>query len=136
MPGTPVVVNALAAIGHKSMQIVTSGFVPGSGHDQDERAGIEWDESLATQGVMLHMIDPAWHLELPAVDQADNRVCIVTCELDIGKCMIAVRHAVINREKISLFIFDHIPEGRKGLAAQGQNLEGVSHLSFPLSGYD
>ena len=98
MPGAEVIIDALFAVSDEGSQLSEVGVVGCRTDDDDEGTRIERQESLAAERVVFEMVDPARHVELVTGHQADNRARLLTFELYPGKFVIAVRHAVVDRE--------------------------------------
>ena len=99
--------------------------------DNDEAARVERQKGLTTERVIFEMVYRARQLELATCNQADGRARILTGKIDVGKCVIAIGHAVVDREKIPPLEFDHVAKGGESLARQRLNGQGIRHRSCP-----
>ena len=113
VPGDKAIVDALATVSNKRGELVEVRFFSCWGYDDDKRDCIERQESLAAEWMMLEVINLARHIELAAIHQTDDGARLLTTELDIGKRVITIGHALVNRKRIVALEFDNIAEGRK-----------------------
>jgi len=113
VPGAETIVDALATVSHKRGELAEVWFTSRWRYDDDKRTRIERQESLAAERVMFKMIDPARHIKFAAIHQADDGARLLATELDIGKRMIAIGHALVDRKRIVPIEFDNIAERRK-----------------------
>ena len=113
VPGAEAIVDALATISHKRGELAEVWFTSRWRYDDDKRTRIERQKSLAAERVMLEVIDLARHIKFAAIYQADDRTRLLANELDTGKRMIAVGHALVDREGFMPLEFDNAAKGRK-----------------------
>lgn len=133
VPGAEAIVDALATVSNKRGELAEVRLVRRRGYDDDKRTCIEWQKSLAAERVMFEVIDLTWHIEFAAIHEADDRTRLLTAEFDIGKRMVAIGHALVDRKRIVPFKFDNIAEGRKSCTGQGLYRERISHRSCRVS---
>lgn len=98
MPGAESVIDTLVPIGDESLELAEVWFTCGRGDDHDKGTGIERQKSLASEWMILEMIDLARHIKFPTLHQADDCARLITAELDIGQRMIPIGHTRINGE--------------------------------------
>lgn len=111
MPGPEMIIDPLASIGHEGLQLIQLGLISGWTYDHDKRTGIEGQKSLTTEGVVFQVVDPARQIEFPAIHQADDGTRLLTDQFNIGQRMIAIGHALVDREGVVSLELDHIAEG-------------------------
>ena len=133
VPGAEAIVDALVAVSHKRGELAEVWFTSRWRYDDDKRTRIERQKSLAAERVMLEVIDLARHIKFAAIYQADDRTRLLANELDTGKRMIAVGHALVDRERIVPIEFDNIAERRKPRTGQGPYRERIRHRSCRVS---
>jgi len=129
VPGAEAIVDALATVSNKRGELAEIRFDSHWGYDDNKPTRIERQESLATEWMMLEVIDLARHIELATIHQADDGSCLLTTELDIGKRMVTIGHALVDRKRIVPFEFDNVAEGRKPRTGQGLYRERIRHRS-------
>ena len=82
---------------------------------------------------MFEMIDPARHLELATVDEADDRARLIAAEFYLGQPMISVGHPLVDGKRFVTLEFDDIAKGRKPGAGQGLYDEAISHQYYRIA---
>ena len=133
VPGAEAIIDALATVGHKHGELVEVWFACRRGDDDDEWVCIERQKSLAAERVMFEMIDLARHIEFAAIHQADDRTRLIATEFDTGKRMVAIGHALVDREGIVTLELDNVAEGCKPGTGQGLYRDCVSQRSCRVS---
>jgi hypothetical protein len=61
--------------------------------------------------VIFQVINLSRQVEFPAIHQADDGTCLLTGQLNIGQCMIAIGHTLVDGEGVVPFELDDIAEG-------------------------
>ncbi len=113
VPGTETIVDTLATVSNKRSELAEVRFVSRWRYHDDKRARIERQKSLAAERVMFEVINLARHIELAAIHQTDDGSCLLTTELDIGKRVVTIGHALVDRKRIVALELDNIAEGCK-----------------------
>jgi uncharacterized membrane protein YqjE len=83
--------------------------------------------------MMFEMIDPARHLELATVDEADDRARLIAAELYLGQAVITVGHTLVDGKRLAALEFDDIAKDRKPGAGQGLYDESISHQYYRIA---
>ena len=127
VPDAARIVDALAALREEGAKVLRRDAVAGRCDDDQEGRGLERDESLRAERMLLHHRDGERHGQRPGAEDVDQRMPALRRDIDAGEVVEAGRGPVVDLEVLRAVRLDRIAERSKGGARQWLCCEDRCH---------